>query len=113
MSKVYIVRCPDYSQVDMKLAEAGRNDGRCWSSLSGPVKRIALKPNLLLAGWTEKAATNPFIRIAATGKLFGKIAASIVLAESPAPVMHTIKKRWWKPYQGNCGMQDAAENWPG
>ena len=107
MSKVYIVRCPDYSQVDMKLAELVEMMGGV-DQFVRPGQRIALKPNLLLAAEQEKAATTHSSVLAATGKIFGKIAASIILAESPGSGYAYDKKTLVKTYQV-CGMQDAAE----
>ena len=107
MSKVYIVRCPDYSQVDMKLAELIEMMGGV-ERFVRPGQRIALKPNLLLAAEKDKAVTTHPSVLAATGKIFGKVAGSIVLAESPGSGYAYDKKMLAKTYQV-CGMQDAAE----
>jgi uncharacterized protein (DUF362 family)/ferredoxin len=107
MSKVYIVRCPDYSQVETKLAELIEMMGGVEQFVK-PNQRIALKPNLLLAAEQEKAATTHSSILAATGKIFGKIARSIVLAESPGSGYAYDKKTLEKTYQV-CGMSDAAK----
>ena len=107
MSKVYIIRCPDYSQVEKKLAELIEMMGGA-SQFVSPSQRIALKPNLLLATEQEKAVTTHPSVLAATGKIFGKIAGSIVLAESPGSGYAYDKKTLEKTYKV-CGMQDAAE----
>jgi uncharacterized protein (DUF362 family)/NAD-dependent dihydropyrimidine dehydrogenase PreA subunit len=106
MSKVYIVRCPDYSQVDTKLAELIEMMGGVEQFVK-PNQRIALKPNLLLAAEQEKAVTTHPAVLAATGKIFGKVAGSIVLAESPGSGYAYDKKTLEKTYLV-CGMQAAA-----
>jgi len=108
MSKVYIIRCADYSQVDKKLAELIEMMGGA-SQFVTPNQRIALKPNLLLAAEREKAVTTEPSVVAATGKIFGKIAGSIVLVESPGSGYAYDKKTLEKTYQV-CGMTDAAKN---
>jgi uncharacterized protein (DUF362 family)/Pyruvate/2-oxoacid:ferredoxin oxidoreductase delta subunit len=108
MSQVYIVRCPDYSQVHVKLAELIEMMGGVEKFVK-PNQRIALKPNLLLAADQEKAATTHPSLLAATGKIFGKVAHSIVLAESPGSGYAYDKKTLEKTYQV-CGMADAAKD---
>src|ERR1035437_7687866 len=108
MSKVYIVRCSDYSQVEIKLAELIEMMGGVEQFVK-PNERIALKPNLLLATEQEKAVTTHPSVLAATGKIFGKVAGSIVLAESPGSGYAYDKKTLEKTYQV-CGMTDAAKD---
>lgn len=108
MSKVYIVRCPDYNQVEIKLAELIELMGGVEQFVK-PNQRIALKPNLLLAADQEKAVTTHPSILAATGKIFGKIAGSIELAESPGSGYAYDKKTLEKTYQV-CGMTDAAKS---
>ena len=108
MNKVYIVRCDDYSQVEMKLTELIEMMGGVEQFVK-PGQRIALKPNLLLAAEQEKAATTHSSLLAATGKIFGKITHSIILAESPGSGYAYDKKTLEKTYRV-CGMKDAAEN---
>lgn len=107
MSKVYIVRCPDYSQVEIKLAELIEMMGGVEQFVK-PNQRIALKPNLLLAAEQDKAVTTHPSVLAATGKIFGKVAGSIVMAESPGSGYAYDKKTLEKTYQV-CGMTDAAK----
>lgn len=107
MSKVYIVRCPDYSQVEIKLAELIEMMGGVEQFVK-PNQRIALKPNLLLAAEQDKAVTTHPSILAATGKIFGKVAGSIVMAESPGSGYAYDKKTLEKTYQV-CGMTDAAK----
>lgn len=108
MSKVYIVRCPHYSQVDEKLAELIEMMGGA-AQFVEPNQRIAIKPNLLLAAGQEKAVTTHPSILAATGKVFGNVAGGMVLAESPGSGYAYDKKTLAKTYQA-CGMQDAAES---
>ena len=105
MSKVYIIRCPDYSQVDEKLAELIEMMGGAEQFVK-PGQRIVLKPNLLLAADQEKAVTTHPSVLAATGKIFGKT-GSMVLAESPGSGYAYDKKTLEKTYQV-CGMKEVA-----
>jgi uncharacterized protein (DUF362 family)/Pyruvate/2-oxoacid:ferredoxin oxidoreductase delta subunit len=101
MSNVYIVKCADYGQVGAKLAEL--------LDMMGGVERIALKPNMLLAAGPGKAiSTHPSV-VAAAGKLFGKVAGSVSLVESPGAGYAFDKKTLEKTYQA-CGMVDAARD---
>jgi uncharacterized protein (DUF362 family)/NAD-dependent dihydropyrimidine dehydrogenase PreA subunit len=91
----------------MKLAELIEMMGGA-SQFVKPGQQIALKPNLLLAAEQERAATTHSSLLAATGKIFGKVARSIILAESPGSGYAYDKKTLEKTYK-ICGMQDAAE----
>jgi uncharacterized protein (DUF362 family)/Pyruvate/2-oxoacid:ferredoxin oxidoreductase delta subunit len=91
----------------MKLAELIKMMGGA-SQFVKRGQRIAVKPNLLLAAEQEKAATTHSSLLTATGKIFGKVAGSIVLAESPGSGYAYDKKTLEKTYKV-CGMQDAAE----
>jgi len=107
MSKVYIVRSNDYSQVDTKLAELIEMMGGT-SQFVKPNQRIALKPNLLVATEKEKAVTTHPSLLTATGKIFGKVTGSMLLAESPGSGYAYDKKALEKTYLA-CGMSDAAK----
>ena len=108
MSKVYIVKCADYSQVEMKLAELLEMMGGVEQFVK-PQQRIALKPNLLLSAEPRKAITTHPSVVAAAGKLFGKVAGSVTLTESPGAGYAYDKKSLEKTYQ-MCGMKDVARN---
>ena len=108
MSKVYIVKCPDYSHVEVKLAELLEMMGGVEQFVK-PKQRIALKPNLLSAADPSKAITTHPSVVAAAGKLFAKVAGSVTVVESPGAGYNYDKKSLEKTYQA-CGMQDAAKN---
>ncbi|MCX5727019.1 MAG: DUF362 domain-containing protein [Candidatus Saganbacteria bacterium] len=108
MSKVYIVKCADYGNVEMKLAELLEMMGGIEQFVK-PEQRIALKPNMLLAAEPGKAITTHPSLVAAAGKFFGKVAGSVILAESPGAGYTYDKKSLEKTYK-MCGMQDIAKN---
>lgn len=106
MSKVYVVKCADYTQVEAKLEELLNMMGGS-ERFVRPGQRIALKPNLLLAAPPDKAITTHPSVVAATGKLLRKVAASVVLAESPGSGYAYDRKALERTYRA-CGMQDVA-----
>jgi len=108
MSKVYIVKCPDYSQTEPKLAELITMMGGAGQFVK-PDEKLALKPNLLLAADPEKAVTTHPSLVAAAGKLFGAIAQSVTVVESPGAGYSYDTKTLEKTYQA-CGIEEIAES---
>lgn len=108
MSKVYVVECADYGQVEKKLADLLDMMGGVEQFVK-PGQRIMLKPNLLMAADPAKALTTHPSVVAAAGKLIVKVAGSVVLAESPGSGYSYDRKALEKTYEA-CGMRAAAES---
>jgi uncharacterized protein (DUF362 family)/Pyruvate/2-oxoacid:ferredoxin oxidoreductase delta subunit len=106
MYKVYCTKCADYSQVEAKLSELLETMGGAEQFVK-PGQKIALKPNLLRASEPSTATTTHPAVVAAAGKLFGRVAGSVLLAESPGSGYAYDRKSLEKTYQA-CGMQKIA-----
>jgi uncharacterized protein (DUF362 family)/NAD-dependent dihydropyrimidine dehydrogenase PreA subunit len=108
MSKVYIIRCPDYGQVGGKMDELMKMMGGVGQFVNAG-QRVAVKPNLLLAADPAKAVTTHPSVVAAIGRLFTAASAGVVLAESPGAGYAYDRKALEKTYR-MCGMEEAAKS---
>jgi len=104
-NKVYIVRCPDYEQVEEKIAELlSMMNGM--TSFAGPGEKIVLKANLLQAAKPEKAVTTHPSVVASVARMVKNAGATPVIADSPG---YGYNKRTLDKIYRTCGMYRAAE----
>lgn len=104
-NKVYIVRCPDYEQVEEKIAELlSMMNGM--TSFAGPGEKIVLKTNLLQAAKPEKGVTTHPSVVASVARMVKNAGATPVIADSPG---YNYNKRTLDKIYRTCGMYKAAE----
>jgi uncharacterized protein (DUF362 family)/NAD-dependent dihydropyrimidine dehydrogenase PreA subunit len=105
-NKVYIVECPDYEQVQEKLAKLlAMMGGMRQFAASG--EKIVLKVNLLQAAEPEKAVTTHPAVVAAVGRMAREAGAVPLIADSPGsglPYNHRTMERLYR----TTGMDQAA-----
>jgi len=106
-NQVYIVRCPDYNQVDEKMEELVSMMGGM-SRFVQPNEKIVLKANLLMPAKPEQAITTHPRVVAAIARMVKKEGASAVIADSPGSGYKYNEKILNTLYR-ECGMFDAAE----
>jgi uncharacterized protein (DUF362 family)/NAD-dependent dihydropyrimidine dehydrogenase PreA subunit len=106
MDKVYVVRCPDYDQVEEKMVELLNLMGGMGQFVS-PSEKIALKVNLLLAAEPEQAVTTHPAVVAAVGRMAKQAGAAPVIVDSPGSGYQYNERTLQKVYQ-TSGMDDAA-----
>lgn len=109
MSRVYIARCPSYSQqdIDTALHESLQALPEA-EELIKPGQRVILKPNLLQAQPPEKAVTTHPALVAAVAKWVRKLGAIPIIADSPGPG-HLFNARNLRRLYQVTGMTIAAE----
>ena len=106
-NKVYVVRCPDYDQVEEKMSELMvMMGGMAQFAASGD--KIVLKTNLLLAAKPERAATTHPEVVAAVGRLAKQAGATAVITDSPGSGYEYNERTLTRVYR-TCGMYQAAE----
>lgn len=104
-NKVYVVKCPDYTQAEEKLGEL--------LSLAGGIGRyvsageeLLLKVNLLAPAAPEKAiSTHPAV-VAAAARAVAAAGGKAIIADCPGAYQHSagVLKKTYEI----CGMTDAA-----
>ncbi len=107
MDKVYVVRCPDYDQVEEKMRELFSLMGGM-EQFTAPGEDIVLKVNLLLAAEPEQAVTTHPAIVAAVGRMAKEAGAAPVITDSPGSGYQYHEKTLQKVYQ-TSGMNDAAQ----
>ncbi|PIE33595.1 4Fe-4S ferredoxin [candidate division KSB3 bacterium] len=107
MTKVYLVQCPDYAQVEEKMQELLHLMGG-FNQFARPGERLVLKPNLLTSAPPEKAATTHPAIVAAIANLAAEEGAKTIIADSPGSGFPYTKKTMEKVYRA-CGMTEVAE----
>ncbi len=107
MDKVYVVRCPDYDQVEEKMVELLSLMGGM-EQFTAPGEDIVLKVNLLLAAEPEQAVTTHPAVVAAVGRMAKEAGAAPVITDSPGSGYQYNEKTLQKVYQ-TSGMNDAAQ----
>ncbi len=107
MNNVYIVKCPDYRQVEEKMRELLEMTGGI-SQFAGSGENIVLKPNLLTAAVPEKAATTHPAVVTAVAKMTKQAGAKTIIADSPGSGFPYTEKTMKRVYQ-MCGMTTAAQ----
>jgi uncharacterized protein (DUF362 family)/NAD-dependent dihydropyrimidine dehydrogenase PreA subunit len=108
MSRVYVVKCPDYEQVPDRMEELLNMMG----GMERFVKRddcVMLKPNLLIPAKPERAVTTHPAVVAAVGALLRGKGNKTVLVDSPGSGYRYNRKTLERVYRV-CGMRDAARN---
>ncbi len=106
MTKVYMVRCPDYAQAGEKMAELIEKMGGMESLISAGEK-VVLKPNLLAAAEPDKAVTtHPSVMIA-VAQMAVRAGAEVVIADSPGSGYPYTEKTLQKTYR-ITGMDSVA-----
>jgi uncharacterized protein (DUF362 family)/ferredoxin len=106
-NKVYIVQCPDYDLVEMKMNELLSMMGGM-SLFAAPNQKIVLKVNLLQPAKPEQAvSTHPAI-VTAVARLAKEAGAIPLIADSPGTGYKYNKTTLNTLYQ-TCGMYQAAE----
>ena len=105
---VYVVRCPDYDQVEEKLPELLEMMGGINKFLK-PGDRVALKPNLLQAAKPEKAITTHPSLFAAVGRIVKANGAAPFLMESPTGAYPHTPASLERVYRAT-GLAEAAES---
>jgi uncharacterized protein (DUF362 family)/NAD-dependent dihydropyrimidine dehydrogenase PreA subunit len=81
-NKVYIVKCPDYEQVEEKMAELIGLMGGI-EQFAAPGEKIALKVNLLLAADPEEAITTHPAIVTTVGRMAKEQGAKPFIVDSP------------------------------
>lgn len=103
---VYVIRCPNYDQIDEKLSELlGMMGGM--GKFTSPGDRVALKPNLLQAAHPDKAITTHPSLIAAVGRAVNTSGAKPFLLESPSGAYPHTPAALERVYRATM-MTDAA-----
>ena len=106
-SKVYIVQCPDYSEIEEKLTSLVNLMGGM-GKFAQNGEKIVLKANLLREARPEQAVcTHPSV-VAAVGRLAREAGAYPVIADSPGGGYRYSDKILDKIYR-TSGMLDAAQ----
>lgn len=105
MNKVYVVKCPDYKQVEEKMDILLSMMGGI-GQFAKAGEKIVLKPNLLVPKKPEKAVTTHPAVVAAIGKMVKSEGADAVIADSPGYPYN--EKTLHKVYR-TCGMFEAAK----
>jgi uncharacterized protein (DUF362 family) len=103
---VYAIRCPDYDQVEEKVAELLDMMGGMGKFLKAG-DRVALKPNLLQAADPGKAITTHPKLFAAVGKIVKENGAEPFLMESPTGAYPHTPGALERVYRAT-GMTEAA-----
>ena len=106
MNKVYIVKCPDYEQVEERTAELLDLMGGI-ERFVAPGEKIVLKVNLLAAAKPEEAITTHPAVTAAVGKMAKAAGAAPIIADSPGSGFQYTEGTLKRVYR-TCGMYDAA-----
>jgi uncharacterized protein (DUF362 family) len=107
MNKVYVVKCPDYKQVDEKMDMLLSMMGGM-GQFAKAGERIVLKPNLLVPKKPEKAVTTHPAVVAVVGRMTKSVGASPIIADSPGSAFPYNKKALDKVYS-TCGMSEVAD----
>jgi uncharacterized protein (DUF362 family)/Pyruvate/2-oxoacid:ferredoxin oxidoreductase delta subunit len=105
--KVFIVRCPDYSEVGTKMAELLAMMGGM-DSFAQAGERIVLKVNLLQPAKVEKAVTTHPTVVSAVARLVKDAGAIPIIADSPGSGYPYTERSLDKFYR-ICGMYRVAE----
>lgn len=105
--KVFIVRCPDYSEVGTKMAELLAMMGGM-DSFAQAGERIVLKVNLLQPAKVEKAVTTHPTVVSAVARLVKDAGAIPIIADSPGSGYPYTERSLDKFYR-ICGMYGVAE----
>lgn len=108
MNRVYVVTCPDYDQVPVKMYELLSMAGGIGTFVQRG-ERVVLKPNLLIPAKPEKAVTTHPTVVAAIGKMVSDRGARTLLVDSPGSGYRYNKKTLDRVYEV-CGMRDAARS---
>jgi uncharacterized protein (DUF362 family)/NAD-dependent dihydropyrimidine dehydrogenase PreA subunit len=106
-NKVYVVWCPDYDQVGVRMAELLDLMGGMGRFVA-PGERIVLKANLLRPAEPDKAATTHPAVVAAVGELTRQEGAIPVIVDSPGSGYEYNEWTLKRVYRV-CGMHDAAQ----
>lgn len=107
MDKVYIVRCPDYGQVEEKLTELLTKMGGI-GRFAAPGERIALKVNLLMAAEPDRAVTTHPAVVGAVGRMAKDAGATPVVVDSPGSGYQYTEATLRRVYR-ICGMDAAVQ----
>ena len=105
--KVFIVRCPDYSEVGKKMAELLAMMGGM-DRFAQAGERVVLKVNLLQPAKVEKAVTTHPAVVSAVARLVKDAGAIPLIADSPGSGYQYTEKMLNKMYR-TCGMYGVAE----
>lgn len=104
-NKVYVVRCPDYSQAGEKLDELLAMIGGIERYVK-PGENVLLKVNLLAPAPPEKAITTHPAVAAAVAKQVAAAGGKATIADCPGGYQH--KASLLKSIYDACGMTEAA-----
>jgi len=108
MSKVYVARCSDYSEVEGKMDELFGMMGGIEKFLS-PGEKVVLKVNLLAAAEPEKAViTHPTV-VASVARMAKDMGAIPIIADSPGSGYPYTKKSLDRTYQRSEMVKVAEE----
>jgi uncharacterized protein (DUF362 family)/NAD-dependent dihydropyrimidine dehydrogenase PreA subunit len=106
-NRVYVVKCPDYDQIEDKAAQLLDMMGGI-ERFAAPGEKIVMKVNLLMAAAPEKAVTTHPAVVTAIGKMVRRRGASAVIADSPGSGYPYTERTLERVYRA-CGMADAAQ----
>ncbi len=107
MNEVYVVRCPDYSEVEERMGDLFDMMGGSGKFLS-PGEKIVLKVNLLAAAEPEKAVTTHPGVVASVARMTKELGATPVIADSPGSGYPYTKKTLERTYRAS-EMDKVAE----
>ena len=109
MTKVFVVRCTDYTQAAEKTVELIEKMGGMESLVSSGEK-VVLKPNLLAAAEPDKAVTTHPSIMLAVAQMAVQAYAEVVLADSPGSGYPYTEKVLQKTYRITGMDKVAAES---
>ncbi len=107
MNKVYVVKCPDYKQVEEKMEMLLSMMGGM-SQFAKAGEKIVLKANLLVPAKPEKAVTTHPMVVAAVARMVKSVGASCIIADSPGSGYPYNEKTLDRVYR-TCGMYEASK----
>jgi uncharacterized protein (DUF362 family)/NAD-dependent dihydropyrimidine dehydrogenase PreA subunit len=107
-SKVSVVRCENYNQDELRKAlKESFNMAGGIEKFAGPGRKVALKPNLVLAKSPETAATTHPELISVLSSMLIETGASVKIVESPGgPYTVNLLKSIYK----TCGVQACEKS---
>ncbi|HDS44921.1 MAG TPA: DUF362 domain-containing protein [Methanomicrobia archaeon] len=105
-NQVFVVRCPDYEQVEDRMADLLAMMGGMREFVAAGEK-IVLKPNLLLPAEPQKAVTTHPAVVAAVAQRVNREGAYPVIADSSGPgYPYTARVLGW--FYRACGLERIA-----
>jgi len=108
MEKVYVFRCSDYDEVEVKMVKLLEMMGGIETFVS-PGERIVLKTNLLAAAKPEKAVTTHPSIVSSIARIVKEKKADPIIADSPGSGYPYTEKTLERTYRTTAMDQAAKE----